>query len=350
MIDIKKDLISIACDLIKIESETDNEKNLCNILFETLNICDGKLIRFENSLVLTINGGKEKHIALVGHLDTVPVDKSSLDPEIKDGELWGRGACDMKSGLACMLKIIDDIQREKIIPEYKISFVFYEKEEGPIPNGINNLLDNNLLDTVDFAYVLEPTGGLYSVGCLGSIAVKKEVSGISAHSANPLTGKNALDELFLIYDKVRNMNKEIGKTQSINGLKFYETVNVTAVNTYNAFNVIPSKADMIINFRFSPLRTVNEAREFLIDFIGREGVSILDESGSCYIGDIKSIYLKNGIECEIMQAWTDIVQLNEAGISAVNFGAGSIRFAHKPDERISIPELKTFYKKLITYL
>lgn len=350
MIDTKGDIVSILIDLIAVESVTDNEKKLCDQLVETLAVYDGELIREGNSLVLHMNLGRKSRIALIGHIDTVPIGDSTIEAYVDDDTLWGRGACDMKSGLASMLKVLDDLNKGLIKPVHNLSFVFYENEEGPIPNGINTLLEKNHLDQVDFAYVLEPTEGHYSVGCLGSLAVKKEIKGVSAHSANPKTGVNALDEALDIYEKIKLMDKEVGSIQNIDGLEFYETVNVTSLNTFNAFNVLPPKAELIINYRFGPARTIKEARELLLTYMGEEGVTFLDEVGSCYIGSDNKTFLLQGTESEIMQAWTDIAQLNEAGIPAINFGPGSIKFAHKPDERISIADFKEFYKKLIDHL
>lgn len=347
---LDRTVIDILSDLIKVESETDNEKELCDLISNTLSSYSGELIRHGNSLIYNLNLGKERRVALVGHIDTVPVDKSSTEPVIKNGELWGRGACDMKSGLACMLKMIHDISSGQV-PKYNISFVFYEGEEGPIPNGINKLIDNGLLNNIDFAYILEPTEGKYSVGCLGSLAVKKEVYGVSAHSANPKTGKNALDETMEVYNRIREMNNYISDAADIDGLQFYETVNVTTMETSNkAFNVIPSKTEMIVNYRFSPERTSKEAMELLLKYYGKEGITLLDEADSCYIGNDHDGFLLDGIDREIMQAWTDIAQLNKAGIPAVNFGAGSIKHAHKPDERICIAELESFYSLLIRHI
>lgn len=349
--DLTRTVVDILSDLIKVKSETNNEKELCDIIYNTLSSYNGELIREGNSLVYNLNANKDKKIAFIGHIDTVPVNKSSIEPTVKDGELWGRGACDMKSGLACMLKMIDEISRGIISPKYNISFVFYEGEEGPIPNGINLLINKELLNDIDFSYILEPTEGKYSVGCLGSLAVKKELYGVSAHSANPKTGKNVLNETFEIFNRIQEMDKKISGLSSIDGLEFYETVNVTTMETVNkAFNVIPSKAEMTVNFRFGPERNSREAMQLLLEYYGKDGVTLLDEADSCYIGSNHDGFLLDGIDREIMQAWTDIAQLNEAGIPAVNFGAGSIKHAHKPDERINIKELEEFYILLIKHI
>ena len=350
MIDLAKDLVDILIDLIEVESVTDNEKPLCDLLFETLSSYEGKLIRENNSLIFHLDNGKKNRIALIGHIDTVPIGDSTTKAYVKDDALWGRGACDMKSGLASMLKVLDQISRGEISPDHNVSFIFYEREEGPIPNGINTLLDKQHLSDIDFAFVLEPTEGHYSVGCLGSLALKKEIKGVSAHSANPITGENALNEALIIYENIRSMDKQIGSVREIDGLEFYETVNVTSLNTFNAFNVLPPRAEMIVNYRFSPGTSIKEAEDLLFSYLGEDGITIIDEVGSCYIGSDNRKFLKPGINSEIMQAWTDIAQLNDAGIPAINFGPGSIKHAHKPDEHISIKDFNEFYNKLIQHI
>ncbi|MBB6480113.1 M20/M25/M40 family metallo-hydrolase [Spirochaeta isovalerica] len=350
MINIRAELPEILKELIAVESVTGEEKEICDILEKTMAPFDGTLIREENSLVFHLDRGKEKRIALIGHIDTVPLGNSTTEAYEKDSMLFGRGACDMKAGLAVMLKIISDESIGAISLSHNLSFYFYSGEEGPVPNGINTLLDRGHFKNVDFAFILEPTESRYSVGCLGSLAVKKEVFGVSAHSANPRTGENALNKSLQIYEKIREMDGIIGSDRTLDGLLYYETVNVTALNTFNAFNVLPPRAELMINYRFSPERSLEEAKELLFASIGAENTVIVDEADSSYAGEGIDHYLMEGIDREIMQAWTDIAQLNAAGIPSINFGPGSIRHAHKPDEHINLKDFSDFYKSMIFHL
>jgi len=352
MINLKQAVENISADLIAIPSVIRNEKEICDRIEETLLQGKCELARHGNSLVVRLEFGFEKTIALVGHIDTVPLTRENQTvPEFKDGELWGLGACDMKSGVASILKIYQQIQDKEIIPTKNIVMVFYEAEEGPLPNGINILLEANALDTIDFAYILEPTEGRYSIGCLGALTVKKAVQGISAHSANPRMGKNAVGEAMKIYSAVVEADAEISVPREILGLEFYETMNMTQIATGNAGNVIPPHCDITVNYRFAPGKTIDEAEQFVYDTIGgNEDVYFVDRSPSCIVESGLDDFLLPDVEREIMQAWTDIAQLNGAGIPAVNYGAGSIKCAHKPDEHISISELHDFYNKLVLHL
>lgn len=349
MIDISRPLEDLTADLVAINSVTGSEKDIADEIEKALAKSGLNVERIGNSLVARLNQQKEKTIALVGHLDTVPLTRENqTSAKIENGNLTGLGSCDMKSGIACALKILNDVKNGDITPKFNLAFVFYDGEECPLPNGITRLLNENKLDNIDFAYILEPTSSKYSIGCLGSLVVKVELKGISAHSANPKMGKNALSEAAEIIRKVEKADKELSKTQEINGLSFYETINVTQLTTENASNVIPQKAKLTINYRFSPKRTYDEAKEFVLSLInGDSKYSIIEFSDACLI-PLKNteMFLKSGIEREIMQAWTDMAQLNAAGIPAVNFGAGDIKVAHKPEEFVNIEKLNNFYQLL----
>jgi len=348
MIDISRSLSDLTADLVAINSVIGNEKEICDKIEEVFIKNNLKIDRIGNSIVARLDLQKNKTIALVGHLDTVPLSRENQTvPEIKDGNLIGLGSCDMKSGIACALKILYETKNGEISPQYNLVFIFYDGEEGALPNGITRLLAENKLQDIDFAYILEPTNSKYSVGCLGSIMAKIAISGISAHSANPETGKNALSEAAEIIKRVEGIDKEINKIQEIDGLSFYETINVTQLTTENASNVIPQKANMNINFRFSPQKTQEEAKEFLFSIIDKSLIYKIDVSPSSLTPtDKMKEFLKYGIEREIMQAWTDIAQLNAAKIPAINFGAGDIKMCHKPEEFVEINKLNNFYELL----
>jgi acetylornithine deacetylase/succinyl-diaminopimelate desuccinylase-like protein len=252
----------------------------------------------------------------------------------------------MKSGVACALKIFYDIKEKVIIHSHNIVFVFYDGEEGPIPNGITRLLEANMLRNIDFAYVLEPTCLRYSVGCLGSLTATVKINGAAAHSANPKEGINAIYEAAKTVSKIKETDAKLSVLQEIDGLKFYETVNVTQLTTLNPPNVIPPHLYLTVNFRFSPKRSRKDAESFVRNLVGDAEICRIDYGSPCYVSGDNYPFLKNGAEKEIMQAWTDIAQLNDAGITAVAFGAGDIKYAHREDEFIDISQLLHFYELL----
>jgi len=107
-------------------------------------------------------------IALVGHLDTVPP-QGNESPELRDGQIHGIGAVDMKAGVAVMCDLLESIPADRLRAD--LLFVFYDKEEaGFHENGLGFVIpEMPALSEADFAFVLEPTDLALEVGCNGSL-------------------------------------------------------------------------------------------------------------------------------------------------------------------------------------
>ncbi|MBT3260880.1 succinyl-diaminopimelate desuccinylase [bacterium] len=351
MLDLSQNIENILIQLMRIKSVTGEEKELYGQIKTALEKL-GYPITFswQNNLIVKIDLGKKETIGLIGHLDTVPLDNDmQLEPLIKDGEIWGRGACDMKQGLACMLKLAYDFKQQKIEPKYNIMLVFYEGEEGPIKNnGIYNILQkNDILSQIDFAYVLEPTESKYDIGCMGALKAEIILKGKACHSASPWEGENAIYKAKDILIKTENIKDNIVNIEDISAV---ESINIVQINTTNADNVIPGECVLTLGYRFAPDKTIDEARKILTNTM-KTHIEILDAiPASCAPKEACDKYLMPTIHKGILQGWTDIANLNNAGIPAINFGPGSIKQAHKIDERISIKKLNVFYDLLNDHL
>lgn len=353
-INISKPLDELLSNLIEIPSITGSERPFMKLINYAIKDQGLIPIQYNNNLILDINNSKNaRTIAFIGHLDTVHESKKDHTiPKIKDGELWGLGACDMKAGLACMLKTAYDIHTNKIIPKHNIKLIFYDGEEGPIlRNGITSLLSSSThLNNIDFAYVLEPTNSIYGIGCLGSLIANIEYSGISAHSANPWNGKNALYGNAISF--MQKISEYPSNTVDIKNANYVETLNITGVNTNNSVNKIPDKITIILNYRYSPLKEFESVKNEIESLaIGASKIDYVDNSPPYHL-DIKnySEFLDENIKSEASQFWSDMVQLNKKGIPSINFGPGKIEYAHSKDERININELNDFYQKLIKHV
>lgn len=348
MIDLSKSIEEISKQLISIESITGNEKEISECIEEYLKELEIDIYRLDNNLIVNLDNKSSKTVSLIGHLDTVPCSKEEqLNPEVLENKLYGRGAVDMKSGVACMLKLIYDIVKNKVKPKYNLKFIFYESEEGPLPNGLTKLLDEKKLENIDFAYVLEPTNSEYHVGCLGTITCEVVLKGKSAHSASAWLGDNAILKSSKIIKEIDNFEDKKG---SINGREYVETMNITQICTSNRHNVIPDECKLTINYRFSPEKSIEEAKEKIKQLVGEHEINIEDGSPSCHVDELDTEFLNSDINKEICQGWTDIAQLNNAGIKAVNFGPGDLSVAHSENEYIKLDELNSFYELLLKHI
>lgn len=372
MIDLEQDLSSILSELIKIPSPTKNEAKLLSVIKESIIGTKFKIEYDANyNLLLCLNPEalSPNILLLAGHLDTVPASQpKQLIPEIKHGAsgpvMHGRGSVDMKAGLAVMLKLASDFDKGLLKLKYKTKLLFYSGEEGPLPNGLNQILDSGKLSDVSGCMILEPTSSKFAVGCMGAMTVEITVGGKASHSAWPNKGSNAIYNAMTI---IENVSKFGIKKEELDGLKYFETMNITKIRTDNPHNVIPDKVILTLNYRFSPDKTVEEAKKSLFKYLNIDCLNtdqnntnsanitnIVDISPSSYIGNLANKFFDTEIfgsvnkktEKVIFQAWSDIAQLNKKGIPAINYGPGDITYAHMNDEQINLNELRSYYENI----
>ena len=155
-----KRAVEICQDLIRIPSVNNgggdgDERAVADYVFQFLKRCGLDPIRYQSaptrvSVVARIKGSNQNRPGLVlhGHLDTVPADAKDwkVDPwsgEIIDGEIWGRGAVDMKDMDAMILAIAEDWQRRNYTPERDVVLAFFADEEAGGTYGVNWIVKNH---------------------------------------------------------------------------------------------------------------------------------------------------------------------------------------------------------------
>lgn len=292
-------------------------------------------------------------VALVGHLDTVP--QGSCGPPRLDGSrIWGRGACDMKGGLACMLLLAERL--DPMAKPYRTLFVLYDGEEGDqAANGLEPLLAADApVRAADFALVLEPTGGALQLGALGSLHVLLRVRGKAAHSARPWLGENAICRAMPVLAALASVPR---RDVEIDGLRYRESVSLTRLHAGGARNVIPDLLEANVNVRFAPDRSPEDALqdlELLLPAGHPAELELVDRSPAalpCRSHPILDALRRTGdLPLEPKQAWTDVARLAAHGIPAANFGPGDPALAHRDDEHVERAALRHCYETLERFL
>jgi succinyl-diaminopimelate desuccinylase len=348
--------LEILKELIKIPSVYGNEGEIADFcqkfLLENSPLA---VLRESNSIVAhTPFKGERKTLALVGHLDTVP-GENEYSGMVVDGKLYGLGTSDMKAGDAVILKIASELK--SFTPRFNLVFVLYEKEEGPYEyNGLKLLFSRfgELLKKVDFAFVLEPTDNKVQVGCLGVIHAWFTFKGKRAHSARPWEGENALHKAWKLLKHLSHLKP---KEYRVGELAYYEVLNGTMVNLKGARNVIPEEFKVNLNYRFSPTKSLSEAKEELLKLkeeVGADEVEFTDLSPParpCLDNPILTEFReKFGVTVEPKQAWTDVAQLSANGIDAVNYGPGQPHQAHQKNEWVELSKVEECYRCLREFL
>lgn len=296
---------------------------------------------------LVVGSPNPRAVLLAGHLDTVPEQGNSV-ARIDGDRLYGLGATDMKGGLAVMIHLLDELGPEKA------TGIFYAGEEGPLEgNQMMTVLDDQpWLREARAAIVLEPTDRQVHAGCQGGINASVGFVGISAHSARPWLGENAVTKSAGFLEMMSRLEPE---EHIIEGLVFKEVISVTRAEGGIANNVIPARFDLNVNYRFAPDRTPEEAVERLRNICsGADEFELTDVAPAGRVDAAHPLFqeliAETRAEVAGKQGWTDVAQLSAVGIPAVNFGPGETSLAHKPGESVRVSDLEWVYRSLLSVL
>jgi succinyl-diaminopimelate desuccinylase len=235
----------------------------------------GEIVSFEepgadrvDNLYARIGSGAP-HLVFAGHTDVVPpgdVSKWRFDPfsgEIADGMIWGRGAADMKGGVAaCVAAALRYVLRGGV-PKGSIGFLITGDEEGPAINGTAKLIQWALAkgERFDHCILGEPTsreklGDTMKHGRRGSLTGRLMLIGKQGHVAYPHLADNPLRALAPILEALSAPPLDFG-TSSFEASNL-EPTSVDVGN--NASNVIPGEARIVFNIRFNDIWTPETLR------------------------------------------------------------------------------------------
>ncbi|WP_147178579.1 succinyl-diaminopimelate desuccinylase [Ciceribacter naphthalenivorans] len=207
-------------------------------------------------------GDSGPHLMFAGHTDVVPVGNEAdwshppFAAEIANGMLFGRGAVDMKGGIACFIAAMARLVEEKGAPKGSVSLLITGDEEGPAVNGTVKLLEwaKAKGEHWDACLVGEPTnpdklGDMIKIGRRGSISATVTVRGVQGHAAYPHLADNPVRGAVRLSDALMHPPFDHG-TDNFQP----SNLEVTSIDVGNpATNVIPAAANFKFNIRFNDL-------------------------------------------------------------------------------------------------
>lgn len=205
-------------------------------------------------------GREGPHLMFAGHTDVVPVgdeaawSQGPFSAEIVNGEMYGRGAVDMKGGIACFLAAVARHVEKHGPPKGSISLLITGDEEGPAINGTVKLLEWAAAkgERWDACLVGEPTnpdqlGDMIKIGRRGSLSGRITVHGVQGHAAYPNLADNPVRGILQLTEALMHPAFDQG-TQDFQP----SNLEVTTIDVGNAaVNVIPAKASAAFNIRFN---------------------------------------------------------------------------------------------------
>ena len=228
-------------------------------------------------------GTEGPHLMFAGHTDVVPVGDEAawthapFGAEIAGGEMFGRGAVDMKGGIACFVAAVARHIERHGPPKGSISFLITGDEEGPAVNGTVKLLEWAAArgERWDACLVGEPTnpdrlGDMIKIGRRGSVSGAITVHGVQGHAAYPHLADNAVRGVIALTDALMHPPFDAG-TENFQP----SNLEVTTIDIGNpATNVVPGKASASFNIRFNDTWT---AETVMAEIVRRLDAAAHDE-------------------------------------------------------------------------
>ena len=288
-------------------------------------------------------------LALVCHTDTVPFDpgwKEAVDPQLRAGRLYGRGSCDVKGFLACILAAVSKVDLKRLSKPLAIVLTA-DEEVGCV--GAKELKRKNAL-RARYAIVGEPTR-LHPVRAGKGYALAEiVVYGKEAHSAFPERGRSAIYDAARVLSRLERVAKALASRKNRDFDPPYTTVNAGLIHGGTAKNIVPGECRITVEWR--PIPGENPARA--AQLIRGE----LRELGRTYPGFRAALVMKrldppfaparthrlsglleslSGRRPATVSFGTEAAHLRST--ETVVFGPGDMTVAHKSGEYVSVAEL-----------
>lgn len=216
-----------------------------------------------------------------GHTDVVPTgpleewQSDPFQPTIRDGVLYGRGAADMKSGLAAMVTATEAFVRERPRYQGSIAFLITSDEEGPSVDGTRRVVEELKArgEHIDWCVVGEPSseqelGDTIKIGRRGSLSGRLTVHGVQGHIAYPQFAENPVHTFAPALAELTSRVWDEGNEH------FQPTT--FQISNFNAGtgapNVIPGELKARFNLRYGPVQTLAGLRETVEGILRKHGV------------------------------------------------------------------------------
>jgi succinyl-diaminopimelate desuccinylase len=287
-----------------------------------------------------------------GHLDVVPADAEQFQPRVEGDRLVGRGAYDMKGGLAAMMCALKDVERQTairvrliVVPDEESEEIDERSTDGVVEQGLGG----------DFAITGEPTNLHIGVEAKGVLAMLIEVTGRAAHSSTPWLGDNAVLKAIDVFRAIESLPFSRESSEMFDR----PSINLGRIEGGDALNKVPDRCRMAIDIRFLPgqdpdeimaqVGRIPEAR--ITKFFIFPPVSV--SRANPYVRALRDAVARAIPDKEVMSVGrdgaSDAVAFMAAGIPAVEFGPDGAGH-HGPEEWVSVASLARYRRSLVSFV
>jgi succinyl-diaminopimelate desuccinylase len=303
--------------------------------------------------VLTADVGPADAPTIVfhGHLDVVPGHTEQFVPRVEGDRLIGRGAYDMKGGLACMMCALHDLADQDSV-RVRLLCVPDEESEDIERRTSDDMIRRGV--TGDFAITGEPTDLHVGVQAKGVLAMRIAVHGRAAHSSTPWMGDNAVLKAIDVFRRIESMPFSRESSEMFDR----PSINLGRIAGGDAVNKVPDECIMHVDVRYLPnqdpdeilgqIRTIDDItiqRTFVFPpaYVSRSNpfvVALCDVVTAAAHGRESVSVGRDGA--------SDAVSFLKAGVPAVEFGPAGAGH-HGPEEWVSIDSLTRYRRVLVDF-
>lgn len=313
---------------------------------------------------------------LEAHQDTVPVDGMTIDPwkpQVREGRLYGRGACDIKGGMSAMLGALARLadQRPPNMPTVIMACTVNEEHGYSGASELPKLWAEGSRSIIprrpDAAIVAEPTDLEVVVAHKGAVRWKCRTRGVAAHSSQPQRGKNAIYAMAAALQALEHYADELPNIVPRHPLCGRATLSVGTIQGGLSVNTVPDVCTIEIDRRLLPGEEALAAYEHVLAYLRQALKRQVDiEHEHPYLLGTTLSDRDNGAVADRLVATlrrvlgrgekigvpfgTNASRISAAGVPTVVFGPGSIDQAHTADEWLSIKELEKASNVLYEFL
>jgi succinyl-diaminopimelate desuccinylase len=292
-------------------------------------------------------------VVLHGHLDVVPGRPEQFTPRLEGDRLYGRGAYDMKGGLASMMCAIHDLAQEDRV---RVHFVCVSDEESEEveARGSDYLVQQGYVG--DFAITGEPTDMHIGIQAKGVLAMRIEVTGTAAHGSTPWVGDNAVLKAVDVFRQI----EVLPFARESSDLFDRPSINLGRIIGGDALNKVPDLCVIDVDVRYLPGQDAQEIRAAVdslpdvtvVKFFHRQPAIVerddpfVQALGEAIAGVAPPTAERLGVGRD---GASDAISFIEAGVPAVEFGPVGDGH-HGPEEWVSIRSLGDYRRTLVEFV
>lgn len=317
------------------------------------------------SLLSRWEAGDGPSLHFHGHYDVVPAQVSALwEPVLAQGMIVGRGAADMKGGLAAIWGALRLLRLVDLEPCRPITWSITPDEESGGATGLGYLVGEGFFSPEDVAFAVmpEPTGGDIWHAAKGAVVWEMEVRGKASHATLPHLGVNAFEQMLKVGERLVGLKEELASRRSGSQVAEPQAAVSSLVlggecHGGEKFNVVPGRMCFTVDRRPIPEESLDAVKEEMAQVqeeLRAQGVDLharvlmeaepfltppqhprvqaLAQALAAVTGRAPRLLLCPG--------FLDVRYLAQVGIPAVACGPGQLAVAHGPAECVAVEELK----------